>query len=218
MSTPTDPPSRRTDAVAQAYGSLVDRYVESYGDTSAVHPEDLALIERHLAGATGLVLDLGCGPGHLTGHLAGRGADAVGLDLTPAFVEHARTTHADTAFAVGSARDLPMCDRAVGGILGWYSLIHLAPEEIDAVLAECARVSAPGAPFVVGFFDGDRMEPFDHRVVEAYRWPPDELADRLARAGFVEVERARRGPDPTTGARPHAALVVRRIAADSVLT
>ena len=60
---------------------------------------------------------------------------------------------------------------------------------------------------MVGFFDGDEAEAFDHKVVTAYRWPVDEFSERLARAGFTEVERRRRPSDGTH--RPHAAIAAR---------
>lgn len=57
---------------------------------------------------------------------------------------------------------------------------------------------------MVGFFDGDEVVAFDHKVVTAYRWPVDELSARLTRAGFTEVERQQRPSDGTH--RPHAAI------------
>jgi trans-aconitate methyltransferase len=48
------------------------------------------------------VLDAGCGPGHWTNHLAGRGLEVRGIDLVPAFIEHARTSYPDVAFDFGS--------------------------------------------------------------------------------------------------------------------
>jgi hypothetical protein len=97
----------------------------------------------------------------------------------------------------------------VAGVLAWYSLIHLEPAELDGVLAGIRRVLVPGGALVVGFFDGDRCEPFDHRVVRAHRWPPDEVSRRLARAGFEEVERIRRPRDGDR--RPHAAVAARAV-------
>ena len=64
---------------------------------------------------------------------------------------------------------------------------------------------APAGTLVAGFFDGDEVAAFEHKVVTAYFWPVDELADRLRRAGFTEVERRRR-PGAEPGPRPHAAL------------
>ena len=52
--------------VQRAYSALADRYVETLGSVDVVHPVDLRLIERHLGRRRGPVLDLGCGPGHLT--------------------------------------------------------------------------------------------------------------------------------------------------------
>lgn len=63
---------------------------------------------------------------------------------------------------------------------------------------------APSGTLVLGFFDGDEVAAFDHKVVTAYRWPVDELSERLTRAGFTEVERLHRPADGTH--RPHAAI------------
>lgn len=57
---------------------------------------------------------------------------------------------------------------------------------------------------MVGFFDGDEVGAFDHKVTTAYRWPPDELSRWLLRAGFTEVEQLRRPGDDTQ--RPQAAI------------
>jgi hypothetical protein len=99
---------------------------------------------------------------------------------------------------------LDVADHSVAGILAWYSLIHLPPQDLDGVLAEFRRAMAPAGTLVVGVFDADEVAAFDHKVVTAYRWPPDEFSRRLARAGFAEVERLQRPSDGTH--RPHAAI------------
>ncbi len=194
------------DPVGAAYQLLADRYVERFGHLDHVHPEDRSLVDRHLS-VRGTVLDLGCGPGHLTAHLATTAGHAVGIDVVPRFVEHARSQHPDARFLLGSLRRLPVRDGAAAGVLAWYSLIHLAPAELVRVLTEMRRVTATGSPVVVGFFDGDRIEAFDPRVTAAYRWPADAMAEQLRGAGFAEIARQRRPHDDATGTRAHAALV-----------
>ncbi len=193
-----------TDLVRQAYASVADLYIELFGTTGKVHAEDVALIGRHLATRSGPVLDLGCGPGHITGHLRSLGVDATGIDMVPEFIAHARAAHPGGTYRLGSIERLDVADHSVAGILAWYSLIHLPPEELDGVLAGFRRVIAPGGTLVVGFFEGDEVGAFDHKVATAYRWPADALAGRLMRAGFTEVERLRRVGDGVH--RSHAAM------------
>jgi ubiquinone/menaquinone biosynthesis C-methylase UbiE len=194
------------EPVRQAYAAIAGEYIERFGTDASVHPDDLALIDRHLSIRPGAVLDVGCGPGHLTAHLRSRDVDAIGIDPVPEFIDHARTTHPDGRFELGSMHQLPVADASVVGILAWYSLIHVRPDDLDPVLAELRRVMAEGATLVVGLFDGDEVEAFEHQVVEAFRWPADELSERLVRAGFLEVERQQRPGIDQPGLRPHAAI------------
>ena len=192
------------ERVRDAYASVAELYIDLFGTSGKVHADDLAMIGRHLTGRAGTVLDLGCGPGHLTDYLRSLGVEAVGIDMVPEFIAHANATHPDGTYRRGSMTSLDVGDHSIAGILAWYSLIHLPPQELDAVLTEFRRVMTSAGVLVVGFFDGDEVGPFDHKVVTAYRWPVDEFSERLTRAGFTEVERRRRPRDGTH--RPHAAI------------
>ncbi|MEV7327509.1 class I SAM-dependent methyltransferase [Micromonospora sp. NPDC093244] len=192
------------ERVRQAYSSVAELYIGLFGSREQVHPDDLAFIGRHLAGRPGAVLDLGCGPGHLTDHLRSLGVDARGLDMVPEFIDHARATHPGGRYQLGTIDTLDVADGSLSGLLAWYSLIHFQPPHLDGVLARLRRAVAPGGTVVIGFFDADEVGAFDHKVVTAYRWPVDEFSARLARAGFTEVERLQRPGDDTQ--RPHAVI------------
>ncbi|EEP69761.1 methyltransferase type 11 [Micromonospora sp. ATCC 39149] len=192
------------ERVRDAYASVADRYIELFGTCQQVAADDLAFIGRHLTVRPGSVLDVGCGPGHLTGHLRSLGVDATGIDLVPEFIAHARTAHPYGRYRLGSMQSLDVEDGSLAGVLAWFSLIHVPPPELDGALAEFRRVMAPAGTLVVGLFDGDDVAAFDHKVVTAYRWPVDEFSERLAGAGFREVERQHRPSDGTH--RPYAAI------------
>jgi 2-polyprenyl-3-methyl-5-hydroxy-6-metoxy-1,4-benzoquinol methylase len=198
------------EQVQLAYSSVAEVYIDLFGTSQQVHADDLDLIRRHLAGRPGTVLDLGCGPGHITGYLRSLGVDATGIDMVPEFIAHAKAAHPSGNYQLGSLERLDAADHSVAGILAWYSLIHLPPPELDGVLAEFRRVIAPAGSLVVGFFDGDEVAAFDHKVTTAYRWPVDALSERLTRAGFTEVEHQRRPGNANH--RPLA--VIAAIAAD----
>ena len=89
------------DKVRQAYTSAAELYIEKLGTTQQVHADDLAFIARHLAGRSGTVLDLGCGPGHLTDYLRSLGVDATGIDVVPEFIAHAQATHPSGDYRLG---------------------------------------------------------------------------------------------------------------------
>ncbi|WP_320066856.1 class I SAM-dependent methyltransferase [Micromonospora sp. RTGN7] len=193
-----------TARVRRAYASVAELYIELFGTSQQVHADDLAFIGRHLADRPGPVLDLGCGPGHITDYLRSLGVDATGIDMVPEFLTHARAAHPSGRYQLGSIESLDVADHSIAGILAWYSLIHLPPQDLDGVLAEFRRAMAPAGRLVLGLFDGDEVAAFDHKVVTAYRWPVDEISERLTRAGFTELERLQRPNEGTH--RPHAAI------------
>ncbi|NBE83918.1 methyltransferase domain-containing protein [Micromonospora sp. NEAU-HG-1] len=194
----------KLEQVRRAYSSVAELYIGLFGTSQQVHADDLALIGRQLAGRPGTVLDLGCGPGHITDYLRSLGVDATGIDMVPEFIAHAQAAHPGGRYQLGSMEALDVADHSTAGILAWGSLIHLPPQDLDGVLAEFRRAMAPAGRLVTSFFVGDEVAAFDHKVVTAYRWPVDEFSERLARAGFTEVERLQR---PSEGPhRPHAAI------------
>ena len=75
------------------------------------------------------------------------------------------------------------------------------------MLAAVRRTMRPTGRLVVGFFDGEEVAAFDHKVVEAYFWPVEEMSARLARAGFAEIERMRRPAGDSH--RAYAAIAAR---------
>ena len=190
--------------VREAYSQLSHQYIDLFGSGQHEHPDDLRLIDQHLGQLTGPILDLGCGPGHLTGYLRSTCPDVTGVDMVPEFIAHARQAHPDAAFELGSIASLTRPNGSVAGALAWYSLIHLEPDQLDDALAEIRRIMAPAGVLILGFFDGPRCEPFEHKVITAYRWPVAELARRMVESGFIEMERLQRPRDGER--RAHGAI------------
>ena len=179
--------------VTDAYSALSERYIDLFDGAWAAHDVDAAFIRRHLSTAQGTVLDLGYGPGHWSALLHEQGLDVIGVDLVPELIEYARAQHPGPAFRLGSMDEVEGVS-SFAGILSWFSTIHLTPRQLGPVLACYRRLLAPSGTLVLGYFANrdDEIVAFDHAVVTAHRWPAEALAQRLAEAGFREVERMER--------------------------
>ncbi|MDF2563462.1 MAG: SAM-dependent methyltransferase [Microbacterium sp.] len=192
--------------IQAAYSNRAAEYVQALGSTASAHPADVQLITSWAAHVNGLIVDAGCGPGHWSAYLTEAGHPVRGVDQVPEFISHARHAYPGVTFELGSINQLPLEEGSVGGILAWYSLIHHDPRTVRATLEEFARVLKPGGALLTGFFIGTAVEPFDHTVVTAYRWPPEALANELCSAGFDVVEtHTRTGREPKP--RPHGAIL-----------
>ncbi|WP_144712042.1 class I SAM-dependent methyltransferase [Curtobacterium pusillum] len=191
--------------VEGSYSRRAAEYTAALGSIATVHPSDLALVTSRASSVVGPLLDAGCGPGHWTAHLASQCADARGVDRVPAFIEHARAEHPTVPFTVGDIDALADPDEGYGGVLAWYSLIHHEPDAVRRALDEFARVLRPGGQLLVGFFLGAAVDPFDHAVVTAYRWPAEALAGELDATGFAIVETHTR-IGAAARPRPHGAI------------
>lgn len=193
--------------VGAAYAKRAGEYIAALGFIEATAELDRELIGAWEEDAPGLILDVGCGPGHWTAWLHQRGHDVEGVDPVPAFIDHATATYPTVPFRVGQAERLHVEDASLGGILAWYSLIHTDPAGVPAVLGAFARALLPDGSLALGFFDGPEVAAFDHAVTTAYVWPIDALAQTVEEAGFTVTVRHTR-TDP--GVRPHGAIIARR--------
>ncbi|GAA2314469.1 class I SAM-dependent methyltransferase [Streptomyces kunmingensis] len=193
------------NATRESYDAIAPTYAQMFHDSLRDRPLERALLsafaELVRTNGGGEVADLGCGPGYVTAHLHGLGLNAFGVDASPVMVELAREAHPGLRFEVGSMGALDIEDGALGGVLSRWSVIHTPPQDLPAVLAEMARVLAPGGHLLIDFPASDGpdhdTQSYDHAVVTAYRWSPDRLAALLREHGLVEAARTVIEPGPT---------------------
>lgn len=196
------------ETVRDAYARRAGEYIARLGSIDAMAPADQALIEAWGDGVHGQVLDVGCGPGQWASFLHQAGVEVTGIDPVPEFIDDARARFPDVAFQLGCADALDVDDASVGGILAWYSLIHLDPARIGVVFGEFARALRPGGSLLVGFFADEDLVEFDHAVTTAHFWPPDLLGAVMEGGGFsVIVTHTRTDP----GARRHGHVLAQRL-------
>lgn len=196
-------------AVAASYDAVADSYAAEVGGELAGKPVDRALYDcfAELVGADAVVGDVGCGPGHVTDHLAGLGLRPVGVDPAPGMIDVARRRYSRSSFRVGSFADLGEPAASWSGAVAVYSLIHVEPGDRAAAYAELARVIAPNGWLLLAFHVSAADQPvgsvlhldqwWGRQVDLAFHYlDPAEVETGLAAAGFTVMSRTDREPWP----------------------
>ncbi|WP_020419455.1 class I SAM-dependent methyltransferase [Amycolatopsis sp. ATCC 39116] len=186
------------DRARESYDRVAEDYAEFVRPRFAADAVGRGMLSAFAELVTGPVADVGCGPGHVTAHLAELGTQAFGVDLSPGMVEIARRSYPRLRFEVGSMTALDVPDGSLGGILAWWSIFHVPPAVLPTVFAGFARALEPEGHVLIGFHAGNaQLQPktaYGHPVdYDAYLLPPDHVAKLLKRAGFdiaarVELE------------------------------
>jgi SAM-dependent methyltransferase len=113
---------------------------------------------RGRLGPEARALDLGCGIGRLSAQIAGRFAEVVGVDVSPAMIEAARALHAGRAglrFEANSGNDLANFPADAFDLVFSYSVLpHLPPDVLESYFLEVGRVLRPGGWFRYQFWIG----------------------------------------------------------------
>jgi ubiquinone/menaquinone biosynthesis C-methylase UbiE len=147
-----------------------------------------ALVEAIPAGPGERWLETSCGPGIVSRSLAPRVGEMVGVDLTPAMIELARSEAAaagadNLTFEIGDATALDLPADSFDGAVNRFSLHHIPV--LERVVAEMARVVRPGGAVVIA----DAISDTDHETA-AWREEIERLRDPSHWA-FPSVERLR---------------------------
>src|SRR5262249_51980591 len=134
-------------------------YVEHLFRELEHKPLDRALLDRfaEYVRGSGTVCDMGCGPGHIAQYLHGRGIDVCGIDLSPGVVEQARRLNPTIPFTQGNMLSLQAADESWGGIVAFYSLIHVPRPEVVLALRELKRVLRSGGVLFLAFHIGQEI-------------------------------------------------------------
>jgi SAM-dependent methyltransferase len=184
-----------------SYDAVAEAYAESFFDELGRKPFDCQLLDAFAArnAGRGLVLDVGCGPGHVARYLRDRGVHASGVDVSPAMVEVARRLTPGMEVTAGDMRRLPVGDGELTGLTAFYSVIHIPREGVLDVLREFSRALAPGGLLLMSVHGGEGMvhreEFLGHPVpFEATLFSLGEIVSLTEAAGFWVEAAHQRAP------------------------
>jgi 2-polyprenyl-6-hydroxyphenyl methylase/3-demethylubiquinone-9 3-methyltransferase len=220
------------------YATLGPRWYEAEDDPVALLRAEAALrnpwvaetIAAELGPGPHSVLDIGCGAGFLSNYLAGRGHRVNGLDAAADSLAVAamydRTQSVD--YRRGDARALPYASGSFNVVCAMDFLEHV--EEPQQVIAEAARVLAPGGLFFFHTFNRNWLSWLV--IIRGVEWfvkntPPDmhvlhlflkpaEVAEMCAKNGLAPL--AMKGLRPRLGSAFWRMMLTHEVSRDFSFT
>jgi demethylmenaquinone methyltransferase/2-methoxy-6-polyprenyl-1,4-benzoquinol methylase len=188
----TPPVFARDRATATYYDHRAPEYDEWFEDTGKYTAyarkgwnEDVRALVSVVEGlGAARSLDVACGTGYLTQHLAGA---VVGLDQSMRMVSIARDRLAAGQAMIGDALHLPFAAGSFDRVLTSHFYGHLSPDERSAFVAEAGRVAPALIVIDSAWRPGIEAEQWQdrvlndgsrHRIFKRYLHP-DQLADEI---------------------------------------
>jgi SAM-dependent methyltransferase len=191
-----------SDDLQNSYDRVAEDYAEHFRDEMDKKPFDGKMLDWLVekVGESGIICDMGCGPGQAARYLHERGAQACGVDLSLAMVEQARRLNPGIPFEQGDMLALAgVADDSYGGMAAFYSIIHVARPVLNQACRELKRVLRPGGILLLTFHIGretiHRDEWWGKDVsLDFIFFETEEMKDHLKRAGFELQEVIERDP------------------------
>jgi SAM-dependent methyltransferase len=183
-----------------SYDAVARKYETRFLDELQDKPRDRELLTAFADSVIDPVVEIGCGPGQIGAFVRQRGRRVFGLDFSAEMSRRA-SGRLDGALAA-DMRSLPLASERIGGLVAFYSLIHVRRQELGTVLREFHRVLRPGGRVLFSAHEGQGEVERDRFLEEhvpfvATLFELDELVDASQAAGLLITRAERRAPYPS---------------------
>ncbi|WP_047864440.1 class I SAM-dependent methyltransferase [Rubrobacter aplysinae] len=148
-------------------------YDRSAGYVSRLGEDVVDLLDPRLGER---VLDLGCGTGDLSAELSSRGAEVLGVDLSPEMVSRSAEKYPALRFEAGDARSLGLRPESFDAVFS-NATLHWIKEASKAIRA-VRRVLRPGGRFVAELGGRGNVRTIERAIEEALAERVISSADR----------------------------------------
>jgi ubiquinone/menaquinone biosynthesis C-methylase UbiE len=148
-----EPIMNTKQSIAKAYDCAANEYAAALWNELDKKPFDQIFLNWFATqippGET--LLEIGSGPGEVSGYLSHQGVNCLGTDISEQMIENGKKYFPQVKFETQDYFHLSYADKSFCGVIGYYAIVNLTPNEVELVLAEVKRVLREGGIFVFTF-------------------------------------------------------------------
>jgi SAM-dependent methyltransferase len=140
------------DLTKKAYNETAGKYHEHFKDEIVQKEYDRLILDKFsdMVKANALICDAGCGPsGHIGKYLADKGHHVVGIDISPACIDIAKSYNPEMDFKVMDMMHTNFVNDSFNAIIAFYSIIYTPKKYVDTIFAEFNRILKPNGKLLV---------------------------------------------------------------------
>ena len=147
------------ESITKAYDRAAREYATKFWNELESKPFDRMLLNWFAAqipsGET--ILEIGAGPGEVSGLLQELGAECLATDISEQMMESGKRYFPQVRFEVQDFLDLQYENGSFYGVVGFYAIVNLVMEEVKTLLQEVKRVLKREGIFLFSFhvFEGE---------------------------------------------------------------
>ncbi|MBN2737543.1 MAG: methyltransferase domain-containing protein [Spirochaetales bacterium] len=179
------------DQLKHSYDSIASDYALVYSESLQYKAFDQKILDHFAALAPeGNLCDLGCGPGTVTSHLAGKSRKIIGADFSRMMVETARSQNPEIDFFCENALGTNFKDESFTGLTALGLIQHYDFNSINFLFKEAFRLLKPGGIYLLNYYVGQgSLFVSDFLNQEApmnyYFYKKEEIHKALTTQGFL---------------------------------
>lgn len=169
------------------YDLIVEEYVEAFFDDFS----DKLEIDNFLSSIprSGLILDIGCGPGQFSKYCMEKGFRVIGIDFSSNMINKATKMVPNGIFCVMDMRNLGFELIKFDGLLVAYSFLHIEERSIVPALKGFYSVLKPDSVMSIMLKEGEGEVSLQSALNETVffntrLWKIDDITKYLNKAGF----------------------------------
>lgn len=185
------------EELQSSYDRVAENYAEHFHNELDKKPFDRKMLDwlAEKVGGSGVICDMGCGPGQVARYLHNQEVKVCGVDLSAEMVRQAQGLNPRISF---QQRDMlaltDVADDSYGGIAAFYAIVNIPRQSVVQALRELRRVLCPNGVLLLTFHVGQEIKHLDELLGEQvsldfFFFETEEVKGYLKTAGF-ELEEA----------------------------